>query len=200
MGGKGMLLSLIRKLMIYILVWCVILSFFYFTVWRPGMRDIDKLEKQISINRNVLDMIKQHLQEKPRLSEETIRKAEESLKLFLAKIPSERDVPEVLERIRKIGIERGDLVINSISDETGTTVKRKTGEYLKAIYKLRATGDLPQIMRFLADLESSERLISIEALSMRADETRPGRIDLDLTFAVFYSPATDGEVRDDEKA
>jgi Tfp pilus assembly protein PilO len=192
-------LGMARRLMIFTLIWVGALSLFYLMIWRPGIREIEALEKQLSVNRNSLSMIRQHIERSPRLTEEMLQKAEESLELFLSRIPSERDVPDMLGRIRKLGVERHKLRISSLSDETGEEKGMQPDEYSKAIYRLTAKGNLKGIIEFLADLESSERLISVESFSIKRDDEEPNSVNLDLMFAVFYSPLIP-EVMEDEKA
>lgn len=163
---------------------------FYLIVWRPQMKEIDKLERVISLNRRSLKVIGDYLESSPKLSKEVLDEAERALKAFLARIPSDKDVPDVLRRVRASG-ERRNLDITFLREERGEKAEKASHEYLKSTYKLGARGKFADVMRFLADLESSERLISIETFSLRRDEVEPRAVDLDLEFSVFYSPVSE---------
>ncbi|RKY04533.1 hypothetical protein DRP77_03575 [Candidatus Poribacteria bacterium] len=182
-----MILQALRKTFLFALAWGVILAGFYLIVWRPQMREIDKLERMIDLNRKSLKMIGDYLQRSPKLSEEMLDEAERALKAFLARIPSDEDVPDVLRRVRSSGGKHG-LDITFLREATGRKTEKPPGEYLKSTYKLGARGRFRDVMRFLADLESCERLISIETFSIRRDSSEPWRVNLDLEFSVFYSP------------
>lgn len=186
-----MFLNAFKRVLIYTLAWAILIISFYFAVWRPNVREIERLERKISINRRSLNMIRKQIEGAPEISEGKLASAEKSLDLFLARIPAEVDLPDVLRSLRKLGARRHRLRINSISSVRTDEMEEK-GRYSKALYRLIAEGDFRGMVEFIRDLESSERLISIESLSIKAGE-------LDLTFAVFYSPLK-AEVRPNGKA
>jgi len=188
-----MFLNVLKRSLIYMLMWAITMFSFYLIVWKPNVEEIEALGRQISINRKSLSMIQKQIKEAPEINEEELNMIEKSLDLFLARIPAEVDLPDILERVRELGIRRHGLRINSLSDVRSVKVADKKGGYSRAIYRLIAEGDFRGMVGFIRDLESSQRLISIESFSIKARE-------LDLMFAVLYCPIkaevkSDGETR-----
>jgi Tfp pilus assembly protein PilO len=141
--------------------------------------------------------MQKYIEDWPITAERELREAEQNLEDFLAKIPDKEDIPGVLRKIQEYGVENSQLELKNIenitkqeekSEESATkNEEEKEGEkYAKGTYKLVANGNYFDVMKFLYNLETMERLINIEGFDLRKSSDTDS-IDLDLTFNIFYS-------------
>ncbi|HIE25993.1 TPA: hypothetical protein EYP66_01750 [Candidatus Poribacteria bacterium] len=201
------------KIFFHAIFWSILFIAFYFLFWRGSLDELKKESDNISTIERALAQTQKYISDWPVTAEEELQQAEEDLEEFLAKIPDKENVPEVLRKIQEYGVKNSQLNLRSIENmtkeqeeepERGMTKKREPkkereeGKYAKGTYKLVASGNYFDIIKFIRDLETMERLINVEGFNFKnsGDEDR---IDIDLTFSIFYAKSeeefTPGEER-----
>jgi Tfp pilus assembly protein PilO len=140
--------------------------------------------------------MQKYIEDWPITAQRELQKAEEDLEEFLAQIPDEEDIPEVLGKIQKYGIKSSRLNLSSLENITieekeangdGATKQVSEEKYAKSTYQLAASGNYFDVIKFLRNFETMERLINVETFSLKRSGDEEDNVNLDLTFSVFYS-------------
>lgn len=190
--------SVHRRILFYAIFWGIVFIAFYFFFWRVGLGKIDEESDSIVQIEKMLTQMQKYIADWPITAQRELQKAEEDLEEFLAQIPNEEDIPEVLRNIQEYGIKSSRLDVSSIENITkeekesnGNETKKQAPEekekYAKGTYKLAASGNYFDVIKFLRDFETMERLINVEEFSLKYSGDGKDNINLDLTFSVFYS-------------
>jgi Tfp pilus assembly protein PilO len=191
-----MFLSVYRRILIYAIFWGLIFIAFYFSFWRVSLSKINKESESIIQTQKMLTQMQKYIADWPITAQRELEEAEEDLEEFLAQIPDEEDIPEVLGKIQEYGVRSSQLDLSSIENITqeekqanGDGAKKQVSEeekYAKSTYQLAANGNYFDVIKFLRNFETMERLVNVEEFSFKSDDGEDN-INLDLTFSVFYS-------------
>lgn len=179
----------LKRVLFYIALYGLVFIAFYFLFWRSSINKIEREDKKIDQIEITLAQTKSYISDWPVTFEKDLQKAENELKDFLARIPDKEEIPDILREIHK-------AKLNIISIENMTpkkeykkepSKKREKGKYDKSIYELKANGNYFDIIKFLRNLETMERLVNIENFNLNSSTGVDDSVDLNLTFSIFYS-------------
>jgi Tfp pilus assembly protein PilO len=192
-----MFLSVYRRILIYAIFWGLVLIAFYFSFWRVSLSKINQESDSIIQTQKMLTQMQKYIADWPITAQKELEQAEENLEEFLAQIPDEEDIPEVLRKIQEYGIKSSRLNLSSIENITkeeqennGNGAKKQVSEeekYAKSTYQFAASGNYFDVIRFLRSFETMERLVNVEEFSLKYSGDDEDNINLDLAFSVFYS-------------
>ena len=115
-------------------------------------------------------------------------------------LPETAEVGGFVQRIEAMAVDAGlaiEVVApNGVSDSTTFDDNAQLPDGISAVsIDIGATGTYAQITDFVAQLETSERLVLVDALSITTVDDTPDLLSVDLTVRVF---TTEDLVEDDE--
>ena len=190
----------LRRVFVYTIFLSVVFIAFYFFFWRGSLDKLSKERDSIGTIEKALVQTQKYIADWPVTAESELQQAEKDLEEFLAKIPEKEDIPEILRKIQEYGIKNARLNVTSIEninkekeepEESITTKKQaekeeKETKYAKGTYKIAASGNYFDVITFLRNFETMERLINVEVFNLD-NFGDADNINLDLTFSIFYS-------------
>lgn len=204
-------LLILKKHALSVIVIIVIICY-YFLFWHPNMEDIQNTKKSIAAKEEQWHKVQLDLKMWPRTAtREKMAEYKEKLQLLLNLIPTQEQIPTFLDQLQRDGIEKSHLNIINFSalpkkeaaekpksppgsaqnqtQEGEEAKKTEKPKYDRATYKLIANGSFINLLSFLNDLESGNRLVSIDELKLNSssvDPKKPG-VDVETDLSVFYT-------------
>lgn len=158
----------------------LMIAFFLFAVYMPGQKACDEAETQIAA-------AKKEIQDLPMrtVEFEKLKKKIQDQKNYLNKTeklaPEESDLQRVIRQVSDLA-RNSDLVVGPVKPQSEIT----HSSYVAVPFQLSFTGSFRGIATFLKGLESQERLITVEELSLSGDDERNwGNIAGEMNFSVY---------------
>jgi Tfp pilus assembly protein PilO len=184
------------RIFIYITFWSIVFVAFYLFFWRGSLNELNKRSNKIDNIEKSLAQIQKYIDDWPVTAERELQEAEKNLEAFFAKIPEQEDIPEILRKIQEYGVKNSQLNLKTIENEEKSRgvmpekqqpkAEGEAGKYAKSTYRLVANGNYFDIIKFLRNLETMERLINIDDFDLNSDSDADG-VDVVLIFSIFYS-------------
>jgi len=198
---------------------------FYMLIYSPKVRELDKLNRDVKQQEQLLKLKtvelvsyqKKKSEEAQEKLEEDIKKAKEELAELTKVLPSEKRVPELLNKIdekakdsqvdfislslKKMEIHK--LTMVSEEAEAGKALaeagaEKPVMEYGELSLDVRTMGDFISVLKFLYELESLPRLIMVDrvivsVVSVSAEELISPELNLRAEAKTFVLPlSSDG--------
>ena len=193
----------LRKVLIYLGVWSIILLGFYFLFWRPSFKELNTMQGEINQRQGLLDQLYKDIKAYPRtITDEALEKVEGNLRQVFTKIPAKEEIPAILDQIRAYSTQKANLeitaIVNVLEEKRGGGTPEATQEYSipKTTYRIIAKGNAPDILRFFYELESGARLIAIEDVTIRRSNEETHTVNMEARLNIFYSNLAVGEAFD----
>ncbi|MCH8292460.1 type 4a pilus biogenesis protein PilO [Candidatus Poribacteria bacterium] len=189
----------LKKVLIWSGAWGIIFIGFYLFFWRPHIVSLKEFQSQVERNQKQAYQLGKDIEAYPKtITEENLQKVEENLRYVFTKIPTKEEIPAILNQIRAYSSQNADLDITRISNVTQVQRRANPTADLdnftpKMTYQITADGNSPDIIRFLYELESGERLITIESFALHrssgnhTDSENSRRVSMEVTLNIFYS-------------
>jgi len=184
------------RIFIYITFWSIVFIAFYLFFWRGSLNELNKRSNNIDKIEKSLTEIQKYIDDWPITAERELQEAEKNLEAFFAKIPEQEDIPEILRKIQEYGVKNSRLNLKTIENEEKSRgvisekqqpkAEGESGKYAKSTYRLVANGDYFDIIKFLRNLETMERLININDFDLNSASDAES-VDVVIIFSIFYS-------------
>jgi Tfp pilus assembly protein PilO len=180
----------IRKVLAYSMGLGLIFVAFYFLFWRPRLQHLKLIQEAINRRQNQVDSLKKDIATYPRtITEEKLQEVEANLREVFTKVPTEKEIQGLLKQIRQYSARKGNLDIRAINNITRTQKWDSQPELKisKETYEIVAQGSAPDVIRFLNDIESGSRLITIEDFKLERSTQDTHNVDMMTIFNIYYS-------------
>jgi len=180
----------VREVMFFIVLLAVpIASFVY--VFKPRNDDISAARSEIEIKQTKLEKLATLTRQLEDIGY-AIDKGRESIELIEAKLPSQRDVEGILEKIWQIASRNG-LAQKSVKSEKPVPA----AHYMELPLKVLMEGEFTGFYQFLLELEGLERITRIHKMNLKRASELSGRgrkelpdgwIRAEFTLSIYFEP------------
>lgn len=159
----------------------LIVGAFYFVIIKGKDREIDQLQENLAKIRKEVEDNKVHTRDYSKLKERMVG-LDAKLLEATQQLPSEKEIPELLEQISNIGTQYGLEFL----------VFKPGGEVLKDFYSevpvnLRIRGKFHNILMFFDEIAHLPRIVTVDNIAMSSGSQKTGVTNLDMKCqAVTY--------------
>ncbi len=175
----------------------IILVLYVVFVFFPLLEKIIKLSRQQETISQQLKKAASVTADKEKLSLE-VKKISKEIKEFEEKLPSNAELPVILNELIKIG-QGDDITFVSIEPKPIKTIligeSGKKG-YLEIPVRLKMKCGFHEFARFVSGIENHQRFMSVDNIEIKSDQTDVRNHDISLTvsaFALMDSGSTEQE-------
>ncbi len=151
-------------------------SYFYW-FYLPTASELDSLRlKRAQVEAKVAES-KRTAAELPKFKEEVLRLNQELI-VALAQLPEEKDIPDLLAQVSRVGQESG---LNVLSFRPGP--EQAKGLYAAIPVQMRATGSFHQLLVFFDRVSRLPRIVTVSDVAMSEPKETNGRFKLNANFS-----------------
>jgi type IV pilus assembly protein PilO len=155
----------------------------WFFVFQPANEQIDQARREITAKQNKLRQLENATARIADLGRE-IDKLTESIKLFEAKLPAEKEVEVILKDIWQMAARHG-LKPKSVRADKPI----KSARYSELPLKMVIVGDFEGYYSFLLDMERLSRITRVPDMTLiKARNGEEGQMEATFTLSIFFEP------------
>ncbi len=169
-----------QKIIMGIVLGIVFLIAAYLIFFVLGIRRISVLKNKI----HQVDLDLQDVTDKINtmdILEESLKTAQENLAYYQKRLPKKKDIPELLSQLANLA---EGLSLSDYSSIIPATLKSKEG-YSELPISITLRCSYSSLQKYLHELESLVRIVSIQTMDLRSDPNEPLLLDVELRFSVF---------------
>lgn len=153
----------------------LVFGLFYFVIVRSKDDEITKLKKDHSDIQKKVDDNRTQAKKLPELIAK-MRGLDEKLKEASKKLPTKKEIPELLEQVSNIGIQSG---LEFITFKPGVEVRQEF--YSNVPVSLKITGKFHDILTFFDEIAHLPRIVTIDNIRMQSGSAKAGFTNLTVT-------------------
>jgi type IV pilus assembly protein PilO len=152
----------------------VMVILFYFILIAPKVKASKDFQAKIAEKQTFISkagsMDKQR--EKIENAKDEIGKLKENINYYEKKLPTEKDIPDLLQYLSNIGTETN---VKLLEIEKKQEIRQEQGQtlYVTVPFKLILKGGYHNIGSFIGKLENADRFMKIEKLEIKEDKNNP---------------------------
>lgn len=178
MAIKEKIIKLITFVLVFVLAWIL-----YRSMIVPKRDGLNKMKGSL---KNVDFQISRVLGEEMNLSDGSVdpEKLEEHLNQLVLQIPSEKELPHIINRLLTQPGKGLDIDYNLIQPQA----LKKEGRYKKMPINLNFATNYSSFITYLTRLRDMPEMFIIENLSLKRSPANPVRLDVNLKVAAFVMP------------
>ncbi len=150
----------------------LVFGLFYFLIVRSKDDEIIKLKKDHSDIQKKVDDNRTQAKKLPELIAK-MRGLDEKLKEASKKLPTKKEIPELLEQVSNIGIQSG---LEFITFKPGVEVRQEF--YSNVPVSLKITGKFHDILTFFDEIAHLPRIVTIDNIRMQSGSAKAGFTNL----------------------
>lgn len=172
---------------IFIVLSVIIAGLWYWYMYRPSQERIESLESEISSLNTQIERGEAARNNLPNLRL-AVAELEQDRREFLAELPTESDVSNLLDSLR-VSASEADVTVDSLGQSGG-------GEQIQDVrpigFSLTTSGNFAQTMSFLATLENLQRFTKINQVSLSvSDAVDDPDLNANFAFTVYVFTGDD---------
>ena len=166
----------------------IVLWAYYAAVFKPLLKSVMHGGEDATMAQKHLDIVKQSLTQQPQLRQEHDRLTQE-LQTMRTALPSEHELPSVLERLANLASQTGVKVSSILPQRTQQSVdKEKSSDLYKEIpIQLDAVSGFHQLGQFLSRVEAGSQPIRVKSLRISENTKDVRRPIVRLVLLGFFS-------------
>ncbi len=147
---------------------------FYFVAIAPKIDTAKELKVQIAERRIFLSKAGSVKKQKEKIEQAKarIKKIEDDISYYEKKLPTEKDIPDLLQYFSNIAIET-DVKLLEIEKKQEIRQEQEQTLYVTVPLKLILKGGYHNIGFFVSKLENADRFMKIERLKIKEDKKNP---------------------------
>jgi type IV pilus assembly protein PilO len=162
-------------------IFAAILGAYFYLSYMPKREELVAARARLEQTEHKLAESRKTAAELPRFKEEVLRLNQE-LVLALAQLPEEKDIPDLLSQVSRVGQDSG---LDVTSFKPGQ--ERPEGLYASIPVEMRATGTFHQLVTFFDRVSRLPRIVTVRDVSLGQPRDVNGRLFLAADFdAVTY--------------
>lgn len=152
----------------------------YWLVFRPNNQKIEQAEREIEHQRAMLDKLQSVTARSDSLEEATAAIAE-GIEAIEARLPSDREIGEVVRAVSKLAVDAG-------LDQPGMIAKPPVRGtlYMEQPIEMTLTGDFRGFYEFLLELERLPRITRMPDLSVERSKDNDGHLKAEFTLNIYF--------------
>ncbi|SHE31733.1 type IV pilus assembly protein PilO [Desulfacinum infernum DSM 9756] len=151
----------LQKALVFLLTILLLGGAFYFLKYKPQEKEIRRLRSSVQSQEKRLADLKKYAAQYETLMQE-LAKSEEEFRVLMAFLPDQREIPELLETVSGIGAQEG--LENLLFQPQG---EQKHEFHATIPVRLDMVGSFHQLGTFLDKISRLDRIIRVEALSLK---------------------------------
>ncbi|MFA7238310.1 MAG: type 4a pilus biogenesis protein PilO [Phycisphaeraceae bacterium] len=157
----------------------------YFFVFQPVNLQIDQVHRENATKQAKLDKLEvaRHIEN---VGNE-IKKLDQSIQLFEAKLPAEKETEVILREVWQLAAQHG---LRPKSVRTDKSIQNTL--YSELPIKMEILGDFDGFYSFLLDLEKLSRITRIPDLTLKKMRDTEGHMTATFTLSIFFEPRQAG--------
>lgn len=157
---------------------------FIFLYFFPTKKEIKRLEAEL-VNKKTQLTEAQQVASKKEMLQKRIESIRAQVKNFEERLPTEKEIPQLLEKFRSMAEEAGIQFVSI----TAMPIEEKP-HYLRIPFRVKMAGNYKALGSFLKDIELGKRFIKIETISITSE--RKGGSQGLLTLSTFMFSNEEG--------
>ncbi len=186
----------VRTLLVLVTLLLVIFVAFFFLLWRPKFAELRDYQLDLSRKETERLQLEQDVKDWPEaFSQETMARYESELEQLWQLVPSEEETAMLLDEI-ELRARNARLEILALTRvpspkttfEVSQPKAKERTQYVAVPYRLSLGGGYFGLVRFLRDLEDSNRLVNVTSIEIFSGRGRYV-LSADIQFNIFYSRA-----------
>ncbi len=156
----------------------VFMGIFYFLVIKGMDQDISELEKSLTAIQKQVEDNRLHAQKLGKLKEK-IAMLEKQMEMASSKLPSKKEIPELLEKVSNIGTQAG---LDFITFKPKKEVRKDF--YFEVPVSIKVTGRFHNIMMFFDKISHMERIVTMGNIKIKK-EKNTSRLALECVASTY---------------
>lgn len=153
----------------------------YFLVFRPQNQRISRARQEIEHKQAMLEKLRQATAQSADL-QKVNHEIRESIDSIRARLPSGKEMPDVLRQVAVLASRNGLEVPNFKNMDKPQSV----GVAMEQQIAVEITGDFDGYYRFLQELERMPRITRIPDMSIKRSEKTDGEMKTTFSLSVYY--------------
>lgn len=142
----------------------IFMGIFYFVVIKGMEEDINELEKNLTAIKKQVEDNRLHAQKLGKLKEK-IAMLEKQMEKASDKLPSKKEIPELLEKVSNIGTQAG---LDFVTFKPKKEVRREF--YFEVPVSIKVTGRFHNIMMFFDKISHMKRIVTMGNIKIKKDK------------------------------
>jgi Tfp pilus assembly protein PilO len=156
----------------------------WYLMYKPTGETLVQLQEEAKRKRQEIERADQRLGESG--TREETRKLKEALDLFKHRLPDANEMPKIIDEVCDIAKKHG-LTVKTFKN-VATINKDSYGE--QTIRWTLVGTFKPNLMEFLAELETLPRIMRLSEMKLEGDDKYTGAVTADFTLTTFFTPQT----------
>ncbi len=154
----------------------VIAGGYFYWFYLPRKEELTQVQAKLAAAEAKLAESRRTARELPRFKEEVLRLNQELI-VALAQLPEEKDIPDLLASVSRVGQDSG---LEVLLFRPGA--ERAEGLYASIPVQMRATGSFHQLLTFFDRVSRLPRIVTIGDVALGEATEAAGRLILNSTF------------------
>lgn len=152
----------------------------YWLVFRPNNAKIEQAEREIEHKRAMLDKL-QSVTARSETLEEATAAIEEGIDAIEARLPSDREIGEVVRAVSKLAVDAG---LNQPGMIARAPVRGTL--YMEQPIEMTLTGDFRGFYEFLLAVEKLPRITRMPDMSVERSKDNDGHLKAQFTLNIYF--------------
>lgn len=153
----------------------------YFLVFRPQNERIARARQEIEHKQAMLEKLRQATAQSDDL-QKTNHEIRESIDAIRARLPSTKEMPDVLRQVAVLAARNGLEIPNFQNADK----PQSAGVAMEQRINVEITGDFDGYYRFLQELERMPRITRIPDMQIQRSDKMDGEMKTKFTLSVYY--------------
>lgn len=188
-------LSLAARLAVAVSLFTVIAGGYFYWYYLPKREELKQAEAKLAATEAKLAESRRTAAELPRFKAEVLRLNQELI-VALAQLPEEKDIPDLLASVSRVGQDSG---LEVLLFRPGT--EKPEGLYASIPVQMQTTGTFHQLLTFFDRVSRLPRIVTIRDVTLTEPKEVNGRMTLRAAFnATTYRFLPDAGNADKDKA
>jgi type IV pilus assembly protein PilO len=152
----------------------------YWLLFRPQNNDIEQARREIAMKRDLLDTLKQATSENENL-EAVNEKIRANIEAIEARLPTNKEVDQVVRRVSDLAVESGLEAPLMRSDRP-----IRAALYMEQPLDMTIRGDFRGFYEFLIKIEQLPRITRVPDLKIRRHEEVDGHMRAEFRLSIYF--------------
>ncbi len=175
---KAAALTPVQKLLVLVGTFIVLGAGFYFLILMSQLDTVKSLTGKIADQEKKLVTLKQAVKQVAAIEKELVQ-SEEELRVMRSKLPHQKEIPDLLNRVSLLGAEVG--LENILFQPQAEQVKEF---YATIPIRLDLVGDFNQLLIYLDNISKLNRILKVESLTMMRQK-ESSRLQVNCTMVTY---------------